>query len=154
MALSEEILHLFAKHLTGDVRHMESSLRCLKARSELLNEEIDLNLAKEVLKSHVTSHCGITMKDIKKLVCQYFKVEPSVLQSRSRKKIHAYPRNIYVYLCRRHTETTLETIAKSIDRNHSTALYASEVIEHKLKVDYNTKREIRFLSQKLEDMTK
>jgi chromosomal replication initiator protein len=154
LSISDEIIDLFAKHLTRDVRHMESVLRWLKARSELLKEKINLDLAKEALKSHVSSQCCITLEDIENLVCQYYKVDPLMLRSRSRRKIHAYPRNMYVYLCRHHTEATLETIAKSIDRNHSTALYSTEVIEHKVKVDNKIKREVTFLSQKLGDKTK
>jgi chromosomal replication initiator protein len=52
-----------------------------------------------------------------------------VLPSRSRKKIHAYPRNMYVYLSRNYSAATLEEIGKSINRNHSTVIYSSEVIE-------------------------
>ena len=108
---------------------MESALRCLKAKSELLKAEMNLDLAKEVLRCHVTELESITMQSIEKHVCQYFKIEPQVLRSKSRKKIHSYPRNVYVYLCRHYTDATLEDIGKSINRNHSTALYASEVIE-------------------------
>ena len=154
LSLSEEIIHLFAKHLNRDIRHMESALRYLKAKSELLNEKIDLDLAKEALKSYVSAQNCITMEDVKKMICRYFKVDPLMLQSRSRKKIHSYPRNIYVYLCRYHTDATLESIARSIDRNHSTALYASEAIEHKMKVDNRVKSEVSFLKQKLGGMGK
>jgi chromosomal replication initiator protein len=35
LVLSDEIMELLAKDLTGDIRQMESALRCLKAKSEL-----------------------------------------------------------------------------------------------------------------------
>jgi len=96
----------------------------------------------------------LTMDDVKAMVCQYFKVDPALLASKSRKKIHAYPRNVYVYLCRQHTDRTVEEIGRSLSRNHSTILYASEVIEHKMKVDKRVKNQIEFLSNKLKDMKK
>lgn len=154
LTLSEEILNLFANHLTQDIRQMESALRCLKAKSELMNAKIDLGLAKEVLRCHVSEQESTTMGDIEKLVCRYFKIDPLMLRSKSRKKIHAYPRSIYVYLCRHHTEATLEDIGKSIQRNHSTVLYASEVIEHKIRVDNKVKNHVNFLRQRLQSMTK
>ena len=89
------------------------------------------------------------MEDISKLVCRYFRIETHALKSKSRKKIHSYPRNIYVYLCRHHTDATLEDIGKSIDRNHSTVLYASEVVEHKMKGDKVVKNQISFMSERL-----
>jgi chromosomal replication initiator protein len=94
------------------------------------------------------------MGDIERLICQYFKVDPLIMRSKSRKKIHTYPRSIYLYLCRHHTGATLEDIAKSVERNHSTVLYASEAIEHKMKTDTKVKREVEFLTQKMKDMTK
>ena len=154
LILSEEIIHLFSQYLSRDIRQMESALRCLKAKSELLNTKIDMNLAKEVLNSQIPEQNAITTQSIKKLVCQYFKVEPVMLSSKSRKRIHSYPRNLYVYLCRRHTDTTVEDIAKSINRKHSTVLYASEAIEQKIKVDRKVKNQVSFLEQKLKDLRK
>ena len=66
-------------------------------------------------------------------------------------KIHSFPRNLYIYLCRRYTDATLENIGKSINRNHSTVLYASEVIERKMKTDHKIKNQVDFLCQRLEN---
>ena len=154
LSLSEDIILLFAKYLSRDIRQMESALRCLAAKSELLKAEMNLDLAKEVLQCHVTEQETVIMRDIERHVCHYFKIEPEVLRSKSRKKIHSYPRSVYVYLCRHYTDATLEDIGKSIHRNHSTALYASEVIEHKIKVNSKVKSQLHFLQQKLNDNTK
>jgi chromosomal replication initiator protein len=154
LALSHEIFHLLAKDLTGDVRQMESALRCLKAKADLMKAIIDPDLAKEILLCHMPSQKLLTLEDVKAMVCQYFKIDPALLSSKSRKKIHAYPRNVYVYLCRQHTDRTVEEIGRSLSRNHSTVLYASEVIEHKMKMDKRVKNQIEFLSTKLKEMKK
>jgi chromosomal replication initiator protein len=154
LALPHEIFHLLAKDLTGDIRQLESALRCLKAKSDLMKARIDSDLAKEVLLCHVPTQKLLTLEEVKAMVCQYFKVDPALLSSKSRKKIHAYPRNVYAYLCRKHTEKTVEEIGRSLSRNHSTILYASEVIEHKMKVDKQVNNQIEFLSSKLKDMKK
>lgn len=152
--LSEDIIHLLAKHLAGDIRQMESALRCLKAKSELLKEKITLDLAKEVIKTHVTLQDSTGMESAKKLVCQYYKIDPLILKSKSRKKIHAFPRNVYIYLCRNFTEMTVEEIGKSINRSHSTVVYAYETIEKKMKTDQKVKNQVNFLGDKLRDTAK
>jgi chromosomal replication initiator protein len=152
--LSGDTLNLLAKGLTGDIRQIESALRCLKAKSELLKAEINTDLAREVLLSHSSERSCATAEDIRNLVCQYFKVEPHMLESKSRKKIYSYPRNVYVYLCRQHTGMTVEDIGKTLNRNHSTVLYASEVIEHKMKVDKKVRNQVEFLVRKLKDLMK
>ena len=152
--IPKRIIHALAGQLSGDIRQMESALKCLKAKSELLNAKIDDDLAKEVLRCFVSKDRSIEPKDIIELVCKYYKIEPEMLRSKSRKKTHAYPRNIYVYLCRQHTDETVESIASSIGRTHSTVLYATEVVERRMKADLKMKNQIDFLSQKLEQKKK
>lgn len=152
LRLPDDITHLFAEYLTRDIRQIESAIRCLRAKSELLKAKIDLSLAKEVIKCYVTEQNQVSIDDIKKVICQYFKVDPTTLQSKSRKKIYSYPRNIYVYLCRNYSSATLEEIGRSINRNHSTIVYSSEVIERKIRLDNRTKNQVNFLKEKIKEM--
>ncbi len=152
LPLSEDIIHLFAEKLTRDIRQIESVLRCLKAKSEFMKAKIDYDLASEVLKYHVADENSISLDDIKKIICKYYKVESSELSSRSRKKIHTFPRYMYVYMSRNHSQATLEEIGKSINRNHSTVIYSSEVIEKKIKMDKKVKNQADFLSLKIQEI--
>ena len=149
--LSEEVVHFLADRLKRDVRQMESALKCLKARSELVGAKIDMDLAKEVVSSLVSGESFVTTEIIRKLVCEYYKVDPEMLSSRSRKKVYSYPRNIYAYLCRRHSDETLETIGKTINRSHSTVVYATELVENKMKTDRSMKHQVDFLSKRLDE---
>ncbi len=151
LCLSEEIIQFIASRLTRDIRQMESALKCLKARAELVNAKIDLDLAKEVVNCLVSGEESISLDEIREIVCRYYKIEPGILQSKSRKKVHATPRNIYVYLCRRHTDETIQAIARTISRSHSTVVYASELVDHKMKTDQKMRHQVEFLGQKLEN---
>jgi chromosomal replication initiator protein len=149
LSLSEDIFHLLARELGSDIRQMESSLRCLKAKSELLRAEINIDLAREVPmpifpRNSVTKEVKISLPYSRSNLRSW---------NPNPEKVHAYPRNIYVYLCRHHTDMTVEDIGRSLNRNHSTILYASEVIEHKMKVDKKLRNQVEFLSRKLKDLT-
>jgi chromosomal replication initiator protein len=150
--LSDDIIHLFAKNLTRDVRQIESTIRCLRAKTDLMNANINMDLAREVINCQVNDRNHISLDGIKKVICSYFKVDRTMIESKSRKKIHAYPRNLFVYLCRNFTDATLEDIGKSINRNHSTIIYSSEVIEKKAKIDNMVKKQISFLSEKIKEV--
>jgi chromosomal replication initiator protein len=154
LQVSPEVLHFLAGHLRRDIRQMESALTCLRAKSELLKAKIDLDLAREVASCLVTGQTPISALQVRDLVCKYYKVDPEVIRSKSRKRAHACPRNIYVYLCRRHTDETIEQIAASIDRSHSTALYAEEIVQRRMKTDDKFNSQVQFLSRQLEDMKK
>lgn len=149
LTLSDESKQLLAKNLKRDVRQIESALSCLKAKTELLKEKISKNLVMEVIKCHVNEPAGKSLDDILEILCRYFNLEAETLASRSRKKVHAYPRNLYAYLCRQHTDATLDEIGKLINRNHSTILYASEVIASKMKTDKSVRKQVDFFSNKI-----
>jgi len=149
LSLSEEIVDLLATRIEGDVRKLESALKCLKARADLLGDCVDLDLAKDVLGCLIPRAVATSPDDIREIVCTYFKLEPDQLRSRSRKKIHSLPRNIYVYLCRRHTDESVESIARTIDRSHSAVIYATELIAHRMKSDRKLKQQVEFLTERI-----
>ncbi len=151
LPLPEPVVELLAEKLTKDVRQMESALNCLKAKSELLNERISQDLAKEALRYLTNAGDLADMEGIKQLVCKYYKVSPQTLSSKSRKKIHTHPRNIFIYLCRTHTEETLESISRAVNRSHSTVLYAFETVEKKIRLEAKIRKEIEFLSRKIKE---
>ena len=152
IAVSDEIIHLLASRLQRDIRQMECALKYIAAKSKLLKAKIDVDLAKDVVNCLVSGEHSIMPEGIKKLVSKYYKIDPEMLGSKSRKKVYSYPRNIYIYLCRKHTDETIANIAQTINRTHSTVLYASELVEHKIKTDQKMRHQIEFLSKKLTDM--
>jgi chromosomal replication initiator protein len=154
MTLSKEILHFLASRLTRDVRQLECALNYLRAKSDLLKARVDLSMAKDVVQCLVSDDACITPEDVRRLICKYYKIESEVLRSKSRKKAHTYPRNVYAYLCRKYTDEALEAIAKTINRSHSTVLYASELMERKIRIDPKVKRQVDFLGERLEGLQK
>ena len=150
VVLSKEVVHFLAGRLQRDVRQMESALKCLKARAELVGAKIDMDLAKDVVSALVSEGGSITTGKIMALVCEYYKVGIEMLSSRSRKKAYAYPRNIYAYLCRKYSDETLESIGRTINRSHSTVVYATELVEKKMKTDRSLKHQVELLKNRLQ----
>ena len=150
VSLSKDVVHFLAGRLKRDVRQMESALKCLKARSELVGANINMDLAREVVSTLVSGEISITTEKIMTLVCEYYKVDLEMLSSRSRKKVYAYPRNIYAYLCRKYSDETLESIGRTLNRTHSTVVYATELVEKKMKTDRSMKHQVGLLSKRLD----
>ena len=93
----------------------------------------------------------LTIKEIQEMVCKYFKLDLETLTSKSRKKLISYPRSTAIYLCREYTDSSLEHIGRSFNRNHSTVLYDYEKIKKHIKIDESMRKEVEFLSRKIED---
>jgi len=149
--LAEEIIHFLASRITKDIRHMESVINCLRAKAEFMKAKINLDLANEVIAHFIPSESTISLEDIMKLVCRYYRLDPDTLRSKSRKRVYSTARNIYVYLARKHTDKSLTEIAKTINRTHSTAIYAFEKIKKGLKSNPEIKKQILFLDSKVSE---
>ena len=83
----------------------------LLAQSTLNKKEIDLNLAKSMLKNFIkNSSKEISMEYIQKLVCEYFEVPIEMVKSKTRKREIVQARQISMYLAKLHTKTSLKSI--------------------------------------------
>ena len=153
ISLSKDVIDLLASRLKLDVRQMESALKCLRAKSELVGAKPDIDSARDVVNTLVAPSSSMTSERIKQMVCTYYKIDAEMLSSRSRKKIYGDPRSIYSYLCRKHSDETLEEIGKGINRSHSTVVYAAEMVDRKIKTDRTMRYQVNFLSKQLEEGT-
>lgn len=148
--LPENVIHYLASELTDDVRQLESGLNGVAAKSSLLGIPVDVQLAESVVKNIVRQRKLITIEVIKKLVCKYYSIGVDEITSRSRKQNLVRPRQMAIYLSRRFTDAPLQTIGKSFNRYHATALHSINCIERGLKQDSSIQKQVGFFRQKLE----
>ncbi|MBT8369507.1 MAG: chromosomal replication initiator protein DnaA [Desulfobacterales bacterium] len=146
----DNVIQYLAGELTDDVRQLESGLNGVAAKSSLLGMPIDLNLAESVVKNIVRQRQRITIGVIKKLVCKYYNVSIEDVMSRSRKQNLVRPRQVAIYLSRRYTDASLQSIGKSFNRYHATALHSINCIERGLKQNSSIQKQVGFFRQKLE----
>lgn len=151
--IPEDVMHYLASELTEDVRQLESGLVGVTAKSSLLGTPIDLELAESVVKNIVRQRKNITIDVIKKLVCKYYGISISEIVSNSRKQSIVRPRQIAIYLSRIYTDSPLQTIGKSFNRYHATALHSINAIEREIKQNGSVSKQLEFLRRKLETGT-
>jgi len=151
VSLPEDVAYFLAESITQDIRQLEGILASLEAISLYLKREINMGLAEETVERLLPNIRLATVEDIQKIVCKYFKVDSEALKSKSRKKIISYPRSMAIYLSRRYTDESLESIGRSFNRNHSTILYDYEKIKRNIGIDNSIRREVEFLCRQIED---
>jgi chromosomal replication initiator protein len=148
--LPEDVIQYLAGELQEDVRQLESGLVGVTAKSSLLGVPIDLALAENVVSTIVRVRKLITIEAIKKLVCRQYRVTAADMVSRSRKKCFVRPRQVAIYLARRYTDAPLETIGRSFNRYHATAMHSIRCIERDMGCDTGLRRQMEMISERLE----
>jgi chromosomal replication initiator protein len=111
---------------------------------------VDVKLAEGVVRNIASRSKKITVKNIQKLVCKHYKISKEELLSRSRKRSIVQPRQIAMYLARRHTGESFQAIGRSFNRYHATTLHAVGVIERLVREKGAVQKQVEFLTGKLE----
>lgn len=72
--LPKDVVKYIAYNIQNNVRELEGALISLLAQSSLNKREIDLDLAKKVLRNFIkTSSKEITIDTIQKMVCEFLR---------------------------------------------------------------------------------
>ena len=146
-----EVAEYLAYSVDTNLRDMEGVLNSLIFHATLLKKEIDLELAKEVLKNIVKEiQSDVSVDFIQKTVADYFKVSLDAMKGKIKKREIVVPRQVAMYFCKRYTQLTLALIGENFGgRDHSTVIHALEMVEDLMKTDVNFKVSVEELSKKL-----
>lgn len=146
----EDVVCFIAENITENIRDLEGAVISILAHSTINNEDISIELAKKII--------DITPKDKKKvnvgyicdIVCEHYSLSAETLNSKSRKAEVAQARQIAMYLSRKHTSQSLDSIATTIGgRTHATVIHSCKLIENLIKQDKHLLQDIQILEEKI-----
>jgi chromosomal replication initiator protein len=150
LELDEDLVEYLAQSIKGDIRKIESAIVGLKAKSSLLKRVPDLTMAKDVVAEIVGSSQELSAELIRDFIARQFKITVSDLQSKSRRKTIAFPRQISMYLSRKYTDQGLVEIGKAFNRDHSTVLHSVRVISEAISRNGSIRGQVELLAKKLQ----
>lgn len=149
--LPDEVIEYVAHNIDTNVRDLEGALISLLAQSTLNRKEVDLSLAKQMLKNFIRhSSKEISIEYIQKLVCEYFEIPVEAVKSKSRKREIVQARQISMYLAKSHTKSSLKSIGQYFGgRDHSTVIYACQTVDDLIETDKKFKSWVQDIQKKL-----
>jgi chromosomal replication initiator protein len=148
--LPAEVIDFMAEQVTGDIRQLESCLVGIIAKSNIQGIPVTLDLARELTETMLDRLPKLTIDHIQQIVCCNFQISVEDLRSSKRRKELSAARKIAMYLCRRYTTESLESIGKSFRRSHSSVLYAINNLTDALQNDNKIRRQVEHVSRRLD----
>lgn len=149
--LDDEVINLIASCVKTNVRELEGNLVKLGAYSDLMNVDIDLEIAKEQL--NLTESLDdkiLTVETITKAVAAYFKIPLGDIKGKTRKKEVAMARHIAMYMNHKILKKTLEEIGEFFsNRDHSTVIHGIKKIQNLIKEDSKMSQQIYEIESRL-----
>lgn len=151
MIVSTEILEYIANNITSNIRELEGCLIKLLASASLNSKEINLDLAKKIVREIATDRkVNVTIDDISRGVCSYLNIPENKLREKTRKKEIVLARQLAMYFSKELTKSSLKTIGLHFGgRDHSTVIHACNNIEEMRKNDASMRDLIDGLKNRL-----
>ena len=150
--LPAEVVKYLAYNVQNNIREMEGALISLLAHSSLVKRDIDLDLAKKVLRNIVkTSSKEITIDTIQKMVCEYYDITYDKLQAKTRKREIVQARQISMFLAKQYTKNSLKTIGDHFGgRDHTTVIHSCQTVKDLMDTDTMIREQVKELQQKVQ----
>ena len=150
--LPREVVEFVAYNINTSIRELEGALISLLAQSSLNKKEIDLDLAKKIIKNFVKSVSReVSIDYIQKTVCEYFEVPLEKLKEKTRKRAIVQARQLSMFLAKNYTKNSLKVIGKHFGgRDHSTVIHSCQAIQNLLDTDPDFKDNVEDIQKKIQ----
>lgn len=147
----EEVCNLIAEKIKYNIRELEGAMNRMISFSEIMNNKIDLDFAKIVLKDiYRDTDKAIAPERIRSTVASYYDIKVSDLDSKRRTAEIALARQVAMYLCRESTDFSFSKIGEIFGgRDHSTVMSNCNKIQNLYKEDELIKYDIDEINKKL-----
>jgi chromosomal replication initiator protein len=150
--IPDEVITLIAENVKHNIRELEGSLVRILACASLTCQEINVDMANDVLRDIVkgTPKKKITVQTIQKAVAQHFDLPLETLKAKTRISQVVLARQVAITLSRDLTDLSLVQLGKRFGgRDHSTILHAIKKIERMKENNPSLKRKIQTIRDEL-----
>jgi len=153
--IDNDIVNYIAAKMGNNIREIEGIIIQLNAFANMMNQNITLDFAKNVIKNQLKERSeNITIDDIVKVVSKELNVKPSEIKSKSRSRKIVEARRIVIYLARTLTPNSMPSLAQYFGmRDHTAVSHAMKKINEMLDKDETFKAKIEELGHKITAIT-
>jgi chromosomal replication initiator protein len=152
LELPQDVIDFIASNVTTNIRELEGCLISLLARASLEARDVDLALARDVLRVIIHDvKSPVTIDEIQRVVSEFYDIPPDLLRAKTRKQEIVLARQVAMYLSKALTNSSLKTIGLHFGgRDHSTVIHAYQSVEDHLSTDPVFKQNIEQLQRTIQ----
>ena len=150
--INEDIFKYIATNIKSNIRELEGAYNKVIAFSKLNNVEITLDNVEEALKDIISPNAKrqITPKIIIDIVADHFGITYEDIISKRRNSELVQPRQICMYLCRKLTDESLQSIGKALGKkDHTTVIHGIDKITEEIQTNNEIKNRIDIIMKKI-----
>ena len=143
LALSQEVVDYLAHTINGNIRDLEGTINTLFCQSQLKSKEISIIDARNYIKNNIKPKKTIAVKDVVKIVSDFYNIKEESIYEKTRHKEVIRPRQIIMYLLREDFNISYPSIGQKLGgRDHTTVIHSCEKVKTEIKEDETLIEEI------------
>ncbi len=149
--LNSDIVNFLASNMGNNIREIEGAIIKLNAYSGLMNQELTLEFAHNVIKDQlIEKEKNISINDVVTVISKELNIKLSDITSKKRTRIVVKARRISIYLIRKLSSNSMPQIAVYFNmKDHTAVSHAIKKVDEMLKEDINLKVLLDELTSKI-----
>lgn len=151
ITMHRDVVEYLAHNIDTNIRELEGALISLLAQASLTRKQIDLNLAKQIVKNFVkNSTREISIEYIQKLVCDFYNIPVEAVKSKTRKREIVQARQIAMFFAKDLTKASLKNIGMYFGgRDHSTVIHAYQTVNDLMETDKKYRQDVEEIEKRI-----
>lgn len=151
ITLPSEVVEYVAHNIESNVRELEGALISLLAQASLNRKDIDLDLAKKMMKNFIKNASKeISIDYIQKVVSGYYGIGIDQMKSKTRKREIVQARQISMFFAKQMTKASLKNIGMYFGgRDHSTVIHACQTVNDLIDTDKKFKSDVEEIGKRI-----
>jgi chromosomal replication initiator protein len=134
--LEDSILEFLANNIESNVRELEGVINAIICQTQLKNHPLSILEIKNLVKNSTKQKKNVSIKDVIKLVSEFYNVDEESVYDKTRKKEVVKPRQVIMYILREDLSVSFPSIGEKMGgRDHTTVIHSCEKVKEEIKTN-------------------
>ena len=135
LSIEREALDFIVENISRNIREMSGALKSIHLHTQNSgSRSVDILTVKKFIRNHIRAKANVTYESIIETISNFYKLNPKLLSTKSRKREVVYARQMMMYILRDQLCLSYSFIGKQFgDRDHTTVMHSCEKINNSLQ---------------------
>lgn len=132
--LADDMIEFIARSVEGNIRELEGIANSIAMQTQLRGRELNVLEIKNLLKNSAKPKKTASIKDVVKIVSDFYNIDEQTIYDKTRKKEVVKPRQVIMYILREDLNISYPSIGEKLGgRDHTTVIHSCEKIKEDIK---------------------
>ncbi len=151
LLINEDVIFHIAHVIKTNVRDIKAVIKCLEAEKSLLNQKINLDSVRIILKDIFNlDRSPVNINEIIKEVSKKLNIKISDIKSEKRDRNITFARHVAMYISREITDFSYTAIGDYFEKNHASVLQSYKKIKSTIDEDKDLKQLVNSINSIIE----